>query len=210
MKIRFVMPRLSYIAMIILLFSANSFADTSADCNKIKNSTKRLACFDNQQKGKIQLANEEKARIEEEKKKSEFLSAAQTCLSALRKLEAKVSTGISYRDYYTPLADLKYEIESFVRSSNNDYNKEFSNHIIKAWGHYQMAGEIWSIKFSGRYVNDDMAITQELVNDYPQSSSYTSSVGNIQIIKYNRMLSIIWGAAKDEIDSAEKAMNPTP
>lgn len=197
--------------------NANPPSASIPDCKKIGNPAKRLACFDNQQKAKEQSAEDERIRKaaeedqkrkadEEQKKKTEFVSAARACLSAIRKLEARVSVGISYRDYYAPLADTKFEVESFVRGASGTYNQEFTRHVSKALSHYQMAGSIWSLKFSGRGVNNDMAITPDILALYPQAASYTRTMGNFQLIEYNKILSIIWTEAKSESYEAEKAL----
>lgn len=210
--------------LMALLLAGNVFAQNASspsasvqDCKKVSNPTKRLACFDNQQKAKEQSAEDEKIRKaaeddqkrkadEEQKKKSEFVSAARACLSAIRKLEARVSVGISYRDYYAPLADTKFEVESFVRGPNGAYNQEFTSRVSKALSHYQMAGSIWSLKFSGRRVNDDMAITPEILSLYPSAAAHTRTMSNFQLIEYNKLLSIIWAEAKSESSEAEKAL----
>lgn len=198
-----------------LLLAGNAFAQNVKvqDCKKIISPTKRLACFDNQQKSaeeeKIRKAAEEDQKRkadEEQKKKAEFVSAARACLSAIRKLEARVSVGISYRDYYAPLADTKFEVESFVRGGSGAYNKEFTEHVSKALSHYQMAGSVWGLKFAGRSINSDMAITPEVLSMYPQAASYTRMIGRFQVIEYDKILSVIWTEAGKENSEAEKAL----
>lgn len=214
--------------LMALLVAGNAFAQSPTDCTKVSNPQKRLACFDNQQKAREQSAEEQKARTrhdedekvrkaaeedqkrksdDEQKKKTEFISAAHAPLSALNKLAAKVSVGVSYRDYYSPLADAKVEVDSFVKGANGTYNKEFSVHIIQALTHYEVAGSIWNMRFSDRgRAPDDMAITQGFLDLYPQASTRTRMSGNTRFIEYSTMLSIIWGEARNEISEAERAL----
>lgn len=84
-----------------------------------------------------------------QKDREAFLKSAKTVLSALKKLDAKTSAGISYQDYSPALADVIYETSEFVEGDYGKFNEEFSAEILEAKEDYERAGAIWDVKFKG-------------------------------------------------------------
>jgi hypothetical protein len=72
-----------------------------------------------------------------------FGQSAKDAFKALKKLEAKCQSGISYRDYGPALGDAKFEFNMFLESEEAKIKPELANSINKAMGHYIAAGTIW-------------------------------------------------------------------
>ena len=224
------------IIAVLVLLAGSAFAQGTkpplssqepTDCKKISNPNKRLLCFDNQQKTRERSAEDEtirkaaeedqkrkadeeqKYRAEEEqkqKKQAAFVSAARPSLNALRKLEARVGVGISYRDYYSPLGDIKFEINSFVKGKYGAHDEKFTKHLYQAMTEYEIAGMVWKSKFTGGSLSNYFYLSPELLTNYPKASEYAETAGNNRRIPIDRMLSIIWEKAGNETNNAENVL----
>lgn len=188
------------------------------DCKVIKQSAKRLACFDKQNSTQPKsqadkLADEEEARVkaEEEKKKVEaeaarkdFLVLSKEILRAFRKMEAKTQTGISYRNYPEPLSNLRFELTEFIRSSGGKYNQSFNSALISAMKHFEYAVNAWDFGISKGGGSRKIPLQYMSSEYYSEAEKYTENVFGSKYIKYDDLLSVIWGAASQEIKNAEK------
>ena len=79
------------------------------------------------------------------------LALGQTGMDAfksLKKVEAKIESGVSYQDYPQVLADAKHKVDMFLESSEAKKNPQFAYHIKTAMDYYMTAEDIWDIKFN--------------------------------------------------------------
>lgn len=201
---------LSFIALILFSLSHLSASFAQADtCRQIKSEKKRLVCYDSKNKEtEVEQASvearklkevEETQKAEAARAKAEFLAAVRPCLLALRKMESRVTAGITYRDYFQPLADADFELQRLIKDPRAMYNASFSKKLIAVYFHYDYAGDIWKMKFDSRPPSNYMTPTVTL-SKYPNANQYLVS-GNL--ISYSDMLSVIWGEASRELDEAE-------
>lgn len=199
------MRRISLFTMVIgCLWITGAMAQAPADCRKISNASKRLACFDRQsQEKEAAAANAAKQQQAEESARTS--AALQGVLKSVRKLQARVAVGVSYREYFEPLAEAKMEVEQFARSSQAVSAPEVARHLTTAMRHYEMAGSVWQVKFAGKQMRDDLVLTQDLMQMYPRAPSQARQLSGMSIIPYTTMLSIIWAEARAELELAELA-----
>lgn len=73
---------------------------------------------------------------------------AKEAYKALKKVEARTETGISYKEYPQIIADAKVEVDGFLETKEANKKEKFANHIKKAMDYYLLAGNIWRIEFS--------------------------------------------------------------
>lgn len=118
-------------------------------------------------------------------------------IRALKKMEAKVEVGISYRDYLSLLGETKFEIKQF--EENNDSNK-FSavrRSVREAFYAYEIAGVIWEqkINLAQEFVpaDDDFGIT--LLRSCPGQSGRKG-------IAMTACMSELWSKAAKETEGA--------
>ena len=190
----------------------DSFAQTDT-CGKIKSAKNRLACYDSKNKEKADLQESQEARqanaledakrVEDARANAEFLAAVRPCLLALRKMESRVKAGISYRDYFQPLADADFELQRLIEDPRAMYNANFSKKLIAVYFHYSYAGSIWKMKFNVGPLSDYMAVTDATLSQYPSVGQYLRS-GNS--VKYSDMLSVIWVEASRVLNEAESML----
>ncbi len=95
---------------------------------------------------------------------------------ALQKLQARVEAGISYRDYAPSLGDALFEAKLFLQGPEAKEKKELTETVNRAIGHYQTAGNLWSIKFSLKghvkevlVENYDDALIKMVFENYPEA-----------------------------------------
>lgn len=134
---------------------------------------------------------------------------AQEALTALKKIQAKTETGISFKDYSTALGDAKFYVNEYLDSADVKRIPEAGDAVKKAMLHYETAKIVWDDKFAKRnstvkgFIYELSIIGQIIAKNYPEAK--TSEV-NRQGDKYyfiDELLSIIWGKAKDETKKAE-------
>jgi hypothetical protein len=75
-----------------------------------------------------------------------FGQSAKEAIRALKKLEARVQVGISYRDYAPALGDAQFEVNLFLESPEAKSKSELSQSIKKAMELYLQANTIWGEK----------------------------------------------------------------
>lgn len=75
-------------------------------------------------------------------------------INALKKLQARVEVGISYRDYSPALGEVKYAVDMFLTSQSAKDFPALVIEINKAFANFTMAGLIWDEKFKGDGIQD--------------------------------------------------------
>lgn len=137
---------------------------------------------------------------------------AENAYKAMKKLSARTSAGISYRDYEPALGEVQYAVEEYLESKHAKSNPELSDSIFKAFNHYKWAKTIWALKFSGhRGVVEHIWMDdakEAIIKRYPDvlkpwGKGGASSDLDGQLSKPNiyidPTLGIIWSAASDEL-----------
>jgi hypothetical protein len=79
------------------------------------------------------------------------LALGQTGMDAfksLKKVEAKIESGVLYEDYPQVIADVKPKVDMFLKSSEAKTYPQFAYHVKTAMDYYITAGDIWNIKFN--------------------------------------------------------------
>jgi hypothetical protein len=80
-----------------------------------------------------------------------FAQSAKDAVRALQKLQARVESGISYRDYGLALGDARFDVNLFLQSPQAK-NEKLKASIRRAMEHYQMARTVWQVKFDKMYL----------------------------------------------------------
>lgn len=68
---------------------------------------------------------------------------AKDAVLVLQKLNARLETGISYRDYSAALGEANFPVKQFLEGGHADANAEFSNSLHNAMKWYKTAVGIW-------------------------------------------------------------------
>ena len=145
-------------------------------------------------------------RAENEK----IIAAARKMLSALKRIETRVETGVSYRDYPSIVSDADYEVRQF----SSEYGPKLPQvglGAVKVIADYQYVLSVWKIKFnqtspSGRRPNEwvwEASQIQAVLSAYPSAISARLSDGTLSI---DRVLSIVWAEASSKIKDVERAL----
>lgn len=143
---------------------------------------------------------------------SVFGQSTKDAVLALKKLQVKVETGISYRDYASAVADAKFPVKLFLESSESKNDVGLSSSLQKAIEHYEFANSVWNVKFScGRGVTDymhpgcDSDIFYKIKRDYP-SVPIQTFWGQESLVIDGAVL-IIWNKAKEEVQIASDLLS---
>lgn len=226
------------VCMVVVLCSATAVNAAGNDCRKIANATKRLTCFDAEQKQVNEVAKQveeavkkketEQAQEREKQIKLEGVTAAKAAIRALKKVESRVQVGISYRDYPSILGDAVDAVREFQDSKHAGAFPATQTALANAVRHYRTALTVWQEKFSHRRVMDSSLVIgstadllAQLQRDYPNidTATYSDSAnmwGQVsKFFVYDVALSLIWSEASSSIkqasDGVEAPMDsPTP
>jgi hypothetical protein len=128
-----------------------------------------------------------------------FAQSAKDAVRALQKLQARIESGISYRDYAPALGDARFEVNLFLQSPQAKSKQNLAVAIKSAMNHYQNAKETWGIKVSTGYdyitIDLQQALADSLFKDYPEiRTGYEFQV--------DKAVQIIWTKANKELEKA--------
>ncbi len=73
-----------------------------------------------------------------------YAQAAKDAIKAVKKLEAKVESGTSYKKYREDLGDANAEVKLFLESKAAKSDPALAQNIKKIMGNYQDAADLWS------------------------------------------------------------------
>lgn len=135
--------------------------------------------------------------------------SAKDTYKALKKVEARVETGVTYKDYPQVISDAKAEVNIFLEGKDAKKNPQLAEHIKKAMDYYTTAGKIWSIKFalsSGTLdtPGTDNEYGRAIKRLYPKAKAEMSPSGEGQSYVISNVLSQIWVDASKEIKKASE------
>lgn len=142
--------------MLLIFASCPAYAAQKAafSCEQIKESQVKLDCIE-AMSGKKALPPTEVTSTSPPNagangiNSSQSLLAARQALGALKKLNARVSTGISHRDYPAVLSDATFEVRQFTDSRDAQEMPEVTEALKRALQHYVFAQRLWDLKFAG-------------------------------------------------------------
>ena len=143
---------------------------------------------------------------------SVFGQSANDAVLALKKLQVKVETGISYQDYAPALADAKFPVKLFLEGSESKNDVSLSSALQKAIEHYEFANRVWNVKFScgtsvtnSMYPGCDQDIFYKIKFDYP-SVPIRKTFGQ-ESLSIDFAVLMIWNKAKEEVQIASDLLS---
>ena len=112
--------------------------------------------------------------------------SAKEAVRALKKLEARCQTGISYKDYAPALGDAKFEVNLFIEGREATKKPELTRMISQTMKDYEMAQTVWAKKFSDQQLTVSSYIFREdplynlLLQEYPDANKSIKEGGVLQ------------------------------
>lgn len=148
-----------------------------------------------------------------------YAQSAKEAVMALKRLEARVQAGISYRDYGPALGEAKFPVNMYIESLDAKKTTELSGLIEKTMFHYEQAAFVWKEKIKGpyRYLDYNSVdpkykelykasvieqnFFRQLVEEYPEANKFIKDGGaldtdasdkgkDINNLKYGRVLNL--------------------
>jgi len=133
---------------------------------------------------------------------------------ALKKLEAKIQAGISYKEYGPALGDAKLEVNLFSESPEAKEKSRLNEIFNKSMSHYEEAGMVWRYQFAASRLpscmvpseqgGNDSPLIQQILRSYPMARSKVDSMGRLS---YSDAIKAIWQEASEELKKASKLLN---
>lgn len=137
-----------------------------------------------------------------------FPQSAKEALLALKKMEARCQSGISYQDYGPAVSDARIPINSFAESEDGKKSSELTEFLNKAMSHYEYAGKIWQLRFNPFFqgygiIEVTSSLGQEIGELYPKADAKNE--------KYivEEILPVVWEAAAKELEHATNLYTKT-
>jgi hypothetical protein len=98
--------------------------------------------------------------------------SAKNAVRALKKLEARIQAGISYRDYSPALGDAMFEVNMYNETDDAKELQDLTASINKVIQHYEYAGVMWKLKFvmQGNALDLDTSAAKEFFKSYPDAN----------------------------------------
>lgn len=129
---------------------------------------------------------------------------------ALKKMEARVQSGISYRDYGNALADAKFPVNLFMESIEVKKNPGLTDSISKVMKHYEFAGDLWNAKIKAPLddmlhkglIWDKKAMAKEIKDLYPNVPPPSGLL--VKYYSVDLVLSVIWAEASKELENTTR------
>ena len=188
----------------MVLFSGVVAAESN--CKAIKNTQKRLACYDT--KNKVSEKTETANTSATSDTNTTNINAAKATLDELKKLQSRVEIGISYREYPQALAETKAVVDKFIDSDAAKALPEQTKDIQSALDNYLAAWNEW------QYALASCPSCKNLLSgDYPAriKERYpevkTQTIGGYDYVYLPDVLSAAWTRASSAIASAKNKLN---
>jgi hypothetical protein len=133
-----------------------------------------------------------------------FAQSSKDAVRALKKLQAKCTVGVSYRDYGNALGDTKFEVDLFLESKKARENIPLTQHVRKAMEYYEGAANIWNVSIiSGdHYYVARSSTVRNIIQQYPETSEAIWTPNVAEMFDFGKALSIMWGKASEELEKA--------
>ena len=139
-------------------------------------------------------------------------------ITALKKLEARIEAGMSYRDYSPALGEAKFAVNMFLESADAKKNADLTSLIKGIMTHYERFGFAFGERLNGAYIYIDrkprfsskelldealreQQLYKELLEQYPEAKKPVEEGGaidrdvnekgkDIKNLKYGRVLNL--------------------
>ncbi len=189
----------------MVLFSGVVAAESN--CKTIKNTQKRLACYD--AKDKVSEKTETASTSATSQTNTSNINAAKAALDELKKLQTRVEIGISYREYPQALAETKAAVDKFIDSNAAKALPEQTKDIQSALDNYLAAWNEWQYALLLCPSCDGFIFLKDyhtrIKERYPEVKT-TTGLGGEYIALYD-VLSAAWTRASNAILSAKNKLN---
>lgn len=147
-----------------------------------------------------------------------YAQSAKEAVMALKKMEARVQSGIAYRDYSPALGETKFSVNVYLEGPEAKKNPELTSLIERVMAHYEKAGFVFKESLSGpyRYLDhtssvlskesqlreiSEQQIYKSLIEQYPEANKFIEDGGaldrdksdkgkDINNLKYGRILDL--------------------
>jgi hypothetical protein len=137
-----------------------------------------------------------------------FAQSAKEALMALKKLQAKIQIGISYKEYGPACGDAKFPVNLFLEGDEAKKDFKFTQAIKTAMKHYEGAFEVWGCMF-GLYGLTEVLTTpmydpviQNILKNNPELRSLVAqNSGNLPVTQGTN---ILLRAASQDTDNASR------
>ena len=187
-------------ALTLAAVCTSASANDAQNCAEIKQSAKRLACFDAQGKQPAPI------RVQPEVK-----AAVSSVLKTLRKMNSDTSIGINMRDYAALVRDSSADIDEGLRSVPDG---GFKAAALQAKQAYIDANTLWSSCFTLEFRSLWLEHSDDLLKKYSiEAFLFRSRTGDRFAKTYDMdkmaFLSPIWAKAKYLTEEAD-ALSSTP
>ncbi|MHB8110530.1 MAG: hypothetical protein ACYDHW_10920 [Syntrophorhabdaceae bacterium] len=137
-----------------------------------------------------------------------YAQSAKDALLGLKKMQARVQSGISYKEYGAALGEARFPVNLYMESSESDDNEELKDAIKKAIEHYQFAGEVWQDSFRNRIGTISKTMEPIVIVFYPvadkniREGGARGGSGDSTFLMKEGVLPIVWREASTEIKIA--------
>jgi hypothetical protein len=139
-----------------------------------------------------------------------FGQSAKEAVVAFKKLQNKIETGISYRDYSPAVADAKFPAKLFLESAEAKKEPDLAESLSKIANHYDSAIAVWEYKFSGDRDCPSGWICEPILSNvkkiYPDAPSHIAGYTRKPYMEISEVLLFIWGKASDELKMASNLL----
>lgn len=160
-----------------------------------------------------------------------FGQSSKDTYKALKKLQARTETGISFKDYGPALGDAKVEVNMFLESAEAKQKPRLKEIFTKTMKHYEEAGNVWRYQFAGRgapacmVTPDDSAMIDQILRYYPSVRTKVESLDTYESVtfddamrgkkrpvhrdrlRYLDAIKAIWQEASNELQKAGPLLN---
>ena len=154
---------------------------------------------------------------------SKLGQSAKEAISALKRLEARVEVGISYRDYGPALGDALFGVNQFLQSPEARKNPKLAEVITKVMTHFRMAGRVWNwsissgssgykylpvgkAKFYGSRSEEEELnkLLKDILAKYPNVTE-VALTGSMEYgsLSIEKVVGFIWKEASEELKQAD-------
>ena len=122
--------------------------------------------------------------------------SAKEALLGLKKLQARVQSGVSYRDYGQALGEAKFPVNLYLESKESSKNPELTDSIKKAIAHYEFVRMVWQDTIDNEIWFISGRMEKLIIASYPIADKDSNF-----LVKED-VFDIIWGKASDELKIA--------
>ena len=134
-----------------------------------------------------------------------FAQSAKEAVLALKELQERRESGISYRDYRNAIADAKSPVSLFAESADAKRYPELMDLMNKVMAHYEYAGNLWHYKMTSRdaqFIEVSSDLGRDITRSYPEAAR--DILGERHYYSVDLVLPVIWAQASKELDNTTK------